>query len=114
MQHWKLLERWQNKPLLLPPLESGNGNADCFKTYLNRQQAWLELKAELAAKGERLVPYSFRHSYSLRCHQRGIDGGSAATMGHSHDVYCRSYLWASEAGMVSAFRKARERAEMLA
>lgn len=109
---WRLLERWQKKAIELPPLESGNGAADCFKTYLNRQQGWLDLKAELAAKGERLVPYSFRHSYSLRCHQRGIDGGSAAAaMGHSYEVHCRSYPWASEAGMVAAFRRARERVE---
>ena len=45
---------------------------------LNRQQGWLDLKAELMAKGERLVPYSFRHSYSLRAHRRNIDAGSAA------------------------------------
>jgi integrase len=112
VQQWHLLERWQKKAIQLPPLESGNGAADCFKTYLNRQSGWLALKEELAAKGERLVPYSFRHSYSLRCHQRGIDGGSAAAaMGHSYEVHCRSYPWASEAGVVAAFRRARERVD---
>ena len=114
-ESWKLLERWEAGDIALPPLESGNGAGDCFKTYLNRQQGWLDLKAELMAKGERLVPYSFRHSYSLRCHQRGIDGGStAAAMGHSYEVHYRSYPWASEAGMVAAFRRAREKVEQAA
>ena len=114
-ESWKLLERWEAGDIALPPLESGNGAGDCFKTYLNRQQGWLDLKAELMAKGERLVPYSFRHSYSLSCHQRGIDGGSsAAAMGHSYEVHCRSYPWASEAGMVAAFRRAREKVEQAA
>jgi len=112
VERWNLLERWQQGAIDLPPLESGNGAGDCFKTYLNRQKAWIDLKAVLAAKGERLVPYSFRHSYSLRCHQQGIDGGSAAAaMGHSYEVHCRSYPWASEAGMVAAFQRARDKAE---
>lgn len=111
MQQWNLLERWMDGDITLPPLESGNGAADCLKTYLNRQEAWRVLRARLAERGERLVPYSFRHSYSLRCHQRGIDGGStAAAMGHSYEVHCRSYPWASEAGMVAAFRRARGQA----
>ena len=112
VQNWRLLERWQAGDIVLPPLESGNGPGDCLKTYLNRQAAWVDLRREMLSRGQRLVPYSFRHSYSLRCHQRGIDGGSAAAaMGHSYEVHCRSYPWASEAGMVAAFRRARDRAE---
>ena len=112
VQRWELMERWQRGGIQLPPLESGNGAADCLKTYLNRQRAWRDLRQDMAGRGERLVPYSFRHSYSLRCHQRGIDGGSAAAaMGHSYEVHCRSYPWASEAGVVAAFRRARAEAE---
>lgn len=112
VQNWRLLERWQGGDIFLPPLESGNGAADCLKTYLNRQAAWVKLREEMGDRGQRLVPYSFRHSYSLRCHQRGIDGGSAAAaMGHSYEVHCRSYPWASEAGVVAAFQRARYRAE---
>ena len=107
-QRWELMQRWQAGTIALPPLESGNGAADCLKTYLNRQPVWQRLKEEMAQRGERLVPYSFRHSYSLRCHQRGIDGGSAAAaMGHSYEVHCRSYPWASAAGVVAAFKRAR-------
>jgi hypothetical protein len=32
-------------------------------------------------------------------------------MGHSYEVHCRSYPWASEAGVVAAFRRARERVD---
>ena len=111
VQEWDLLNRWLTGDITLPPLESGNGAAECLKTYLNRQKAWNQLKTVMAAAGERLVPYSFRHSYSLRCHQRGIDGGAAAAaMGHSYEVHCRSYPWASEAGVVAAFKRARAQA----
>ncbi|MEN9767417.1 MAG: hypothetical protein RLZZ32_1377, partial [Cyanobacteriota bacterium] len=27
--------------------------------------------------------------------------------GHSYEVHCRSYPWASEAGVVAAFKRAR-------
>jgi hypothetical protein len=61
----------------------------------------------LAARGERAVPYSFRHSYSLRGHQLGIDPGSVAlSMGHSLEVHLRSYPWASVQGAAAAFAKA--------
>ncbi|MFM7512151.1 MAG: site-specific integrase [Cyanobium sp.] len=106
-QRWNLLERWQAGLVNLPPLSSGNGAGDAIATYLNRQPGWRSLRAVMEAKGERAVPYSFRHSYSLRGHLRGIDGGSVAlSMGHSFEVHCRSYPWASTAGAVEAFERA--------
>ena len=107
VQRWNLLLRWQAGLIELPPLTSGNGAGDGMRTYLNRQQGWRALRAELAAKGENAVPYSFRHSYSLRGHQRGIDAGSVAlSMGHSFEVHCRAYPWASKAGATAAFERA--------
>jgi integrase len=107
VQQWHLMARWQAGLVELPPLQSGNGASDGLATYLNRQPGWKSLRAELAAKGERAVPYSFRHSYSLRAHQRGIDAGSVAhSMGHSIEVHCRSYAWASAAGTATAFARA--------
>ena len=101
------MQRWQTNLIELPPLSSGNSPADCIKTYLSRQQSWKSLKELMAANAQRAVPYSFRHSYSLRGHQRGIDAGSMAqAMGHSFEVHCRSYPWASEAGTVAAFQRA--------
>jgi integrase len=59
------------------------------------------------AQPMRAVPYSFRHSYSLRGHQLGIDAGSVArSMGHSFEVHCRSYPWASDPGTAAAFARA--------
>ena len=104
---WDLLNRWKNKKIDLPSLNSGNGAADAIATYLNRRDGWKMLKAEVEAIGERVTCYSFRHSYSVRGHQRGIDNGSMAlAMGHSIEVHCRSYPWATEAGAAAAFAKA--------
>lgn len=83
-------------------------------TYLSRQQSWKSLRQVMAANAKRAVPYSFRHSYSLRGHQRGIDAGSMAqAMGHSFEVHCRSYRpWASAAGTIAAFQRANEATAM--
>jgi integrase len=106
-QQWNLLERWQAGLIALPPLGNGPGAADAIGTYLSRQQGWQALRARLEARGERAVPYSFRHSYSLRGHQLGIDAGSVAlTMGHSYEVHCRSYPWASDSGAAAAYQRA--------
>ncbi len=107
VQDWKLIERWQAGLIKLPPLASGNGAGDAIATYLNRQHGWQSLKALMAEMDERAVPYSFRHSYSLRGHVRGIDAGSVAlSMGHSFEVHCRSYPWASSSGAAAAFERA--------
>ena len=104
---WNLQSRWQAKMIKLPPLQSGNGAADSIATYLRRNTGWQSLKAQLESEGERLSCYSFRHSYSVRGHQRGIDNGSMAlAMGHSIEVHCRSYPWATEAGAEAAFNRA--------
>ncbi len=51
VQEWDLLNRWLTGDITLPPLESGNGAAECLKTYLNRQTAWIQLKTVMAAAG---------------------------------------------------------------
>jgi integrase len=105
---WDLLQRWQERLIELPPLGSGNGVADSIATYLNRREGWRSLRAELEAGGKRLSCYSFRHSYSLRCHQTNVIpvGEIALAMGHSIEVHCRSYPWSSEAGAAAAFDRA--------
>ena len=106
-QQWHLLQRWQAKLIELPSLRSGNGAADAIGTYMNRREGWRSLRAQLEANGQRLSCYSLRHSYSVRGHQRGIDNGSMAlAMGHSIEVHCRSYPWATEAGAAAAFERA--------
>ena len=109
-QDWNLAGRWQAGELVLPPLGNGPGASDAITTYLGRQKGWKTLRERLSARGERAVPYSFRHSYSLRGHQLGIDAGSVAlSMGHSYEVHCRSYPWASESGAATAFARALAR-----
>lgn len=107
LQEWSLLERWQSGAISLPPLRSGNGAGDSFGTYLNRQKSWRELREQLELQQRRLVPYSFRHTYSLRGHRRGIDAGAMAhSMGHSLEVHLRSYPWASASNTAAAFAQA--------
>lgn len=106
-QDWQLLERWRSGAIQLPPLGGGPGAADAIGTYLKRQRGWVELRQRMATRGERAVPYSFRHGYSLRGHQLGIDPGSVAlSMGHSLEVHLRSYPWASGQGAAAAFARA--------
>ena len=108
VEEWNLLLRWKAGFIELPSLRSGNGAADAIATYLNRRDGWRSLRTRFEATGERLTCYSFRHGYSVRGHQRGIDNGSMAlAMGHSIEVHCRSYPWASEAGTSAAFERAQ-------
>ena len=107
VMRWHLLDRWRAGLIKLPPLESGNGAGDALATYLRRREAWQSLRSEFAARSEIAVPYSFRHSYSLRGHRRGIDPGAVAqSMGHSLECHLRSYAWCSAGTTAAAFAKA--------
>ena len=109
---WSLLQRWQAGDIQLPPLRSGNGAGDSFGTYLIRQKGWVDLRDQMAQQQRRIVPYSFRHTYSLRGHRRGIDAGAMAhSMGHSLEVHLRSYPWASASNTAAAFAKAAREAQ---
>jgi len=111
VQQWDLMQRWKAGEIDLPPLSSTNGVAEAIKTYLGRRAGWIELRGAVEANGERVSVYSFRHSFSVRGHQLGIDSGAMAlAMGHSLETHCRSYPWATESGAASAFKKARSRA----
>ena len=73
-------------------MHNGNGAVDSFGTYLNRQQGWQTLRASLAGEGRRLVPYSFRHTYSLRGQRLGMDPGTVIhTIVNSLEVHLRSH-----------------------
>ena len=67
------------------------------------------MREQAEAEGRRIVPYSFRHTYSLRGHRRGIDAGAMAhSMGHSLEVHLRSYPWASASNTAAAFARASD------
>lgn len=105
IQQWNLMQRWQAKMIDLPNVE----NQNALKTYLNRKKYWKSLKAELKERDENLVPYSFRHSFSVRGHQRGVDNGSMSlAMGHSIECHCREYPWATDKGTETAFERANK------
>ncbi len=104
---WNLLERFRSNLLPLPDKMDG----ESCKDYLSRREGWKDLKEMMLKKeGANIVPYSFRHYYSLRGHIAGIDSGSMAkSMGHSIEAHHRNYPYSSEASTTNAFRQARER-----
>jgi len=106
---WKLLPLLDAKIIELPKLSAeGNGVAEQIRKYLERRKCWASLKEKVKARNEELGTYSFRHSYSVRGHKLGIDSGSmAAAMGHSLEVHCREYPWATTATTQTAFDRAR-------
>ena len=104
---WNLIDRFRANLLPLPDRVDG----DACKVYLQRREGWQQLKEMMKKKeGSNLVPYSFRHYYSLRGHIAGIDSGSmASSMGHSIEAHHRAYPYSSKASTTNAFRQARER-----
>ena len=111
VQQWKLIHRWKTRDINLPPLESGNGAAECWKTHFNRRPYWLSLKRRtMELEDKRLTAYSFRHSFSVRGHRLGIDAGSMAmVMGHSLQTHCAFYPWAQQSSAEVAFANAYRR-----
>mgnify|MGYP003325722538 FL=1 len=104
---WNLLERFRSNLLPLPDKMDG----ESCKDYLGRREGWKDLREMMLKKeGANIVPYSFRHYYSLRGHIVGIDSGSMAkSMGHSIEAHHRNYPYSSEASTTNAFKQARER-----
>ena len=92
----------------LPPL--GEYASMSLRTRLRRNKLWNLYRIETQDIAEVLVPYSFRHYYSLRGHIAGIDSGSmASSMGHSIEAHHRAYPYSSKASTTNAFKQARER-----
>jgi len=108
-QHWNLVGAMAVGLLELPLGNDGKPrelNGHYVEQFLRRQPEWQELKDRCEARGEWLRSYSFRDSYSLRCHRYEIEVGAvAASMGHSVAVHSSSYRWASEATTAAAFQK---------
>ncbi len=106
---WNLLQQLEANIIELPKLSAeGNGVAEQIRKYLERRKAWISLKEKVKARGEDLGTYSFRHSYSVRGHQKGIDSGSVAdAMGHTLECHLRAYPWATSETTQTAFQKAR-------
>ena len=110
VQQWNLAGALKAGLLELPTGHDGEPrllNGHYVEQHLRRQPEWKELKARCEARGEWLRSYSFRDSYSLRCHRHGIEIGAVAhAMGHSVAVHSSSYRWASVATTAAAFERA--------
>ena len=92
----------------LPPIGS-TGGGDAVNTYLKRSEIWQALKAEVAAAGETLTPYSLRHRYAAEGHRLGIaDHLLAELMGHSLEAHHRAY--SQHQNQASAVQQALARA----
>ena len=122
-QEWNLMETFE-KGELLPNLSTYKyGVADGLKNFLERRSAtkkdgsrgafsrqaekWFELKERVFKEEKKnLTLYSFRHSYSLRAHQRGIDPASVAlAMRHDLKTHCSFYPWAERKAVKDIFRE---------
>jgi integrase len=101
---WNLVGAMAIGQLELPSL----GTKFAVGTFLARQCRWVELSKEAEGRGEWLRPYCFRNSYSLRAHTlegalKPDAGAIARAMGHSLQVHCSSYVWATDDATADAF-----------
>ena len=122
-QEWNLMETFEKGEVELPELETYKyGAADGLKNFLERRSAtrkdgskgalskqakkWFELKERVQKEEKKnLTLYSFRHSYSLRAHQRGIDPESVAlAMRHDLKTHTSFYPWAEKKKVKEIFK----------
>jgi integrase len=102
---WRLLERVRTGEEL-PPLGQEGKAGEALGTYLRRRPIWRELQREVAAQGEELTPYSFRHRYSQRAHAAGLPPKDIAdAMGHTLDTHLKAYARFATRGLASAFKR---------
>lgn len=106
--HWNIIEQMSNGNFVLPAMNRGAAN-----TYLARQSGWRKLREQMQNEGKNAVPYSFRHSYSLRAHQLGIIPENVAlSMRHSVQVHFASYPYTNRRSMRADFARARQENRM--
>ena len=103
---WNLQLRLQaGEPL--PPLGQPGHGGEALLTYLKRVPMWRTLHQEVAAKGEALVPYSFRHRYAAEGHRLGLTVKDLSVgMGHSVEAHLRAYAAFKPSGTAAAFASA--------
>jgi integrase len=102
--YWNIVQQMLGDNFALPDMNRGAAN-----TYLARQSGWKKLREQMQAEGKNAVPYSFRHSYSLRAHQLGIIPENVAlSMRHSVQVHFQSYPYTNRRSMRADFARARQ------
>ncbi|WP_156486133.1 hypothetical protein [Prochlorococcus sp. MIT 1306] len=86
-----------------PPLKDRGA---AVAQYVKRLRLWKEIAATFDQQGKWLRPYSFRNTYSVRGHLRGIPGASMAlAMGHSDKTHSAHYVTASEESTAELFER---------
>jgi len=107
---WDIIEQMHTGTLELPLGNDGEPrklNGHYVELFLKHQPEWVELKKVCEERGEWLRPYSFRDTFSLRCHRQKIELGAICNaMGHNLEAHARAYRWASEATTSAAFAAA--------
>ena len=107
---WDIIERMHTGTLELPLGNDGQPrklDGHYVEVFLKRQPEWQELMKVCADRGEWLRPYSFRDTFSLRCHRQKIELGAICdAMGHNLEAHARAYRWASEMTTSAAFAAA--------
>ena len=103
----RLLKSLEGGALTLPPLGSTDGEvAESLNQHLSRKPSWQRLKNEIKATGGCLTPYSLRHGYALRAHERyGYSVRvTAKLMRHSVETHCRHYgSWVDQEILENAY-----------
>lgn len=105
-----LLMRLRAGDLQMPPITTGNGPADNFRTQLMRIPAWKELRAAYAKQGVSVTAYAPRDAYSRRAHS--LPGAKseeiAIWMGHDLATHLSRYPWSDTRSAAVAAVTARE------
>ena len=87
--------------LKLPPLQR---RGEAVSQYLRRQPLWQQWREQDEADGVHTRPYSFRNSYSVRCHLHGIPSAQVAdAMGHSDLTHNTHYTTSTAASTSEVF-----------
>ena len=93
---------------LLPFPPMGRGAAD-INQHLARNPVWRQIREEAEKEGKQLRPYSFRNSYSVRCHARNVPSAQVAdAMGHSDLTHNAFYLTSTVDATAAAFEAMNE------
>ena len=91
----------------LLPFPTLKEKGEAISQYLRRLKLWRDWQTTAAANGMDLRPYSFRNSYSVRCHARGIPSAMVAeAMGHSDKTHNEHYLTTTGRATAEAFTSA--------
>ena len=108
--HWNIIELFHDGLLELPLGNDGEPrklDGHHCEVFLKRQPEWRHLQQVCENRGEWLRTYSFRDTFSLRCHRQKIElSAICAAMGHSIEAHGRAYRWEPEQTTASAFASA--------